>query len=76
MEGNKDEAIRCLKIGRDALDSGDRVRALKFVTKARRLDPSMSVDDILADIEGKSGVDSTNGSKFDPLKSKLVLLGK
>lgn len=68
MEGNKDEAIRCLKIGRDALDSGDRVRALKFVTKARRLDPSMSVDDILADIEGKSGVDSTNGSKFDPLK--------
>ncbi|KAL1822577.1 hypothetical protein DCAR_0310398 [Daucus carota subsp. sativus] len=68
MEGNKDEAIRCLKIGRDALDSGDRVRALKFVAKARRLDPSLSVDDILADIEGKSGGDSTNGSSFDPLK--------
>lgn len=70
MEGNKDEAIRCLKIGRDALDSGDRVRALKFVTKARRLDPSLSVDDILADIEGKTGVNSTNGSKFDPLNSE------
>lgn len=65
----------CLKIGHDALDSGevdfgDRVRALKFVTKAHRLDPSMSVDGTLADIEGKgkSGVNSKNGSKFDLLK--------
>lgn len=40
----------CLKIGRDALDSGDRVRALKFVTTAHHLHPSMSVDDTLADI--------------------------
>lgn len=68
MDGNKDDAIRCLKIAEDALDSGDRVRALKFVTKARRLDPSLSVDDLLANIEGKSGVDSTNGSNSDHSK--------
>ncbi|CBI28183.3 unnamed protein product, partial [Vitis vinifera] len=41
MDGNKDEALKCLKIGKDALEAGDRARALKFVTKARRLDPNL-----------------------------------
>ncbi|KAL1819654.1 hypothetical protein DCAR_0415957 [Daucus carota subsp. sativus] len=51
MDGNKDEAIKCLKIGRDALDVGDRSRALKFISKARRLDPSLPVDDLLSKIQ-------------------------
>uniref|UniRef100_A0A7N0TYZ0 J domain-containing protein n=1 Tax=Kalanchoe fedtschenkoi TaxID=63787 RepID=A0A7N0TYZ0_KALFE len=52
MEGNKDEALKCLMIGKQALEGGDKARALKFVLKARRLDPSLPVDELLAGIEG------------------------
>ncbi|KAF8400662.1 hypothetical protein HHK36_013962 [Tetracentron sinense] len=55
MDGNKDEALKCLKIGREALELGDRVRALKFITKARRLDPTLPVNDLLSTLEGESG---------------------
>ncbi|XP_043699693.1 chaperone protein dnaJ 49-like [Telopea speciosissima] len=55
MDGNKDEALKCLKIGQEALELGDRTRALKFITKARRLDPTLPVDDLLSKLEGKSG---------------------
>lgn len=58
MDGNKDEALRCLKIGKDALGLGDRARALKFITKAQRLDPSLPVDDLLSTLE-----DSNESSK-------------
>lgn len=51
MDGNKDDALKCLKIGKDALEAGDRARALKFMTKARRLDPTLPVDDLLSAIE-------------------------
>ncbi|XP_047332508.1 chaperone protein dnaJ 49-like [Impatiens glandulifera] len=54
MDGNKDEALKCLKIGRDALDSGDRNRALKFLTKSLRLDPSLQIDDLLSKINNES----------------------
>ncbi|KAK7354280.1 hypothetical protein VNO80_19739 [Phaseolus coccineus] len=55
MEGNKDDALKCLRIGKEALESGDRSRALKFVTKARRLDPALPVDDLLSRIEADTG---------------------
>ncbi|KAI4344117.1 hypothetical protein L6164_011385 [Bauhinia variegata] len=55
MDGNKDDALKCLKIGKEALEAGDRARALKFVTKARRLDPSLQVDDLLSAIEKDTG---------------------
>ncbi|KAG7984407.1 hypothetical protein I3843_04G159800 [Carya illinoinensis] len=54
MDGNKDEALKCLRIGKAALEGGDRARALKFVNKARRLDPSLPVDDLLSTIEKDS----------------------
>ncbi|XP_047308752.1 chaperone protein dnaJ 49-like [Impatiens glandulifera] len=62
MDGNKDEALKCLKIGRDALDSGDRKKALKFLTKARRLDPSVPIDDLLSKIDYESAADDENSS--------------
>ncbi|KAJ4954161.1 hypothetical protein NE237_030993 [Protea cynaroides] len=55
MDGNKDEALKCMKIGREALELGDRTRALKFIRKAQRLDPTLPVDDLLSKLEGKSG---------------------
>ncbi|XP_044472261.1 chaperone protein dnaJ 49-like [Mangifera indica] len=54
MDGNKDDALKCFRIGKEAVESGDRVRALKFLTKARRLDPSLPVDDLIASIESNS----------------------
>ncbi|XP_042499476.1 chaperone protein dnaJ 49-like [Macadamia integrifolia] len=55
MDGNKDEALKCLKIGQEALELGDRTRALKFITKARRLDPTLRVDDLLSKVESEFG---------------------
>lgn len=73
MDGNKDEAVKCLKIGKEALEVGDRTRALKFISKARRLDPTLPVDDLLSEIQkesnGKSAPDadgSSNGPSGSP----------
>uniref|UniRef100_A0A1D1XTJ7 Chaperone protein dnaJ 49 n=2 Tax=Anthurium amnicola TaxID=1678845 RepID=A0A1D1XTJ7_9ARAE len=52
MEGNKDEAQKCFRIGKDALEGGDPARALRFLSKARRLDPTLPVDDLLSKING------------------------
>ncbi|KAF3340663.1 chaperone protein dnaJ 49 [Carex littledalei] len=51
MDGNKDEALRCIKIAESSLESGDKQRALKFVKIAIRLDPTISADYILSAIE-------------------------
>ena len=55
MDGNKDDALKCLKLGKEAMDSGDRTRARKFLTKAQRLDPTLPVDDLLSAIDKDSG---------------------
>ncbi|XP_031485226.1 chaperone protein dnaJ 49-like [Nymphaea colorata] len=51
MDGNKDEALRCISIAKEALASGDESRALKFIRIARRLDGNLQVDDLLAACE-------------------------
>ncbi|KAL3505724.1 hypothetical protein ACH5RR_031106 [Cinchona calisaya] len=51
MDGNKDEALRCIGIAEEALASGNKQRALKFIGIARRLNHSLSVDDLLAACE-------------------------
>ena len=51
MDGNKDEALRSLEIGKKALGLGDRIRALKFIKKAQRLDPSLNVNDLLSNLD-------------------------
>ncbi|KMZ68632.1 Chaperone protein dnaJ 49 [Zostera marina] len=65
MDGNKDAAIRCLQIGKEALEVGDRERAIRFLTKAGRLDPSLQVDDLLASTkgEGKQNDESTQSGE-------------
>jgi len=50
MDGNKDDAIKAMRIGKDALDAGDTTRALKFLSKAKRLDPSLPIDQLLIPI--------------------------
>jgi len=54
MDGNKDDALKCLRIGKEALELGDRTRALKLLNKARRLDPSLPIDDLVSGAEESS----------------------
>jgi len=51
MDGNKDEALRCLKLAEAALALKDKEKALKFVKIAKRLDPEIPVDGLLAACE-------------------------
>lgn len=51
MEGNKDEALRCIQIAKSAISSGDKQKALKFIKIAKRLNTTIPVDDLLASCE-------------------------
>lgn len=37
MEGNKDEALRCVEIARESLAEGNRDKASRFLLKAEKL---------------------------------------
>jgi DnaJ family protein B protein 12 len=50
MDGNKDEGLRCMRIGKSALESGDKVRALKFLKMAKRIYPNPQVDAFLREL--------------------------
>lgn len=62
MDGNKDEALKCLEIGKNALGLGDHARALKFITKAQRLDPSLPVNDLLSNLDSTNSPESGAGA--------------
>lgn len=40
MEGNRDEAEKCIKIASKAIEAGDKEKALKFLHKAEKLFPT------------------------------------
>jgi len=40
MDGNKDEAERCIEIAQQAFNSGDREKAGRLLKKAERLFPT------------------------------------
>lgn len=62
MDGNKDDALKCLGIGKSAIAAGDVTRARKFLSKAQRLDPSLSVDELLAACGEQNGKESQTPS--------------
>ncbi|KAJ4967829.1 hypothetical protein NE237_014530 [Protea cynaroides] len=51
MDGNKDEAARCIGIAEASIASGDKQRALKFIRIAQRLNHNLQLDDLLAACE-------------------------
>ncbi|KAF8719992.1 hypothetical protein HU200_024762 [Digitaria exilis] len=51
MDGNKDEALRSVKLAKSAFAYGDRQRAEKLFRIAQRLDPSLPLDDLLSPAE-------------------------
>lgn len=40
MEGNRDEAEKCINIATKALEAGDKDKAVKFLNKAEKLYPT------------------------------------
>lgn len=40
MEGNRDEAEKCIHIATKALEDGDKEKALRFINKAEKLYPT------------------------------------
>ncbi|EOA13574.1 hypothetical protein CARUB_v10026641mg [Capsella rubella] len=68
MDGNKDDASKCLRIAEDAIVIGDKERALKFIKMAKRLNPSLSLDHLVAAYENLDSV-SRNRSVDEKLKT-------
>lgn len=60
MDGNKDEAQKCVGIAKEAIASGNKTRAMKFIAMAQRLNHNLCVDDLLAACKD---LDSTNSSQ-------------
>ncbi|GJR39197.1 chaperone protein DnaJ 49 [Tanacetum coccineum] len=48
MDGNKDEAVKCVGIAKEAIASGNKARAMKFIGMAQRLNHNLDVNDLLA----------------------------
>lgn len=51
MDGNKDEALKCIAIAKKAIASCNKERALKFIKMAQRLNHNLSVNDLLSACE-------------------------
>ncbi|GAB4851297.1 hypothetical protein Ancab_030593 [Ancistrocladus abbreviatus] len=65
MESNKDEALKCIGIAKEAIASGNKERALKFIKIAQRLNHHLSVDDLLVaceKLDSAASVPSENGN--------------
>ncbi|KAI3459267.1 hypothetical protein Pfo_015930 [Paulownia fortunei] len=62
MDGNKDEAFRCINIAKEAIAAGNKQRALKFLGIARRLNEDLPVDDLLAACENLDSSSSAGPS--------------
>ncbi|XP_039614130.1 dnaJ homolog subfamily B member 14 [Polypterus senegalus] len=62
MEGNRDEAEKCINIARNALEAGDRDKALKFLNKAQKLFPTDTAK-VLLDALTSNGTSAGNGPR-------------
>ncbi|CAH8299015.1 unnamed protein product [Eruca vesicaria subsp. sativa] len=63
MDSNKDDAARCLRIAEDAIASGDKERALRFIKMAKRLNPSLSTDELTAACDNLDSVSENPSPK-------------
>nr|GME05187.1 chaperone protein DnaJ 49 [Ipomoea batatas] len=66
MDSNKDEALRCIGIAKEAIASGNKQKALKLIEIGQRLNHNLSVDDLLAACENLvSPCPASSGSNRD-----------
>ncbi|KAM3325443.1 chaperone protein dnaJ 49 [Capsicum chacoense] len=69
MDGNKEEALKCLKIAEASIASGNREKALRFLNKARRLDPSLDINDPFSQSENSCTKSSPSSSSVPTTES-------
>uniref|UniRef100_A0A672YQZ8 DnaJ homolog subfamily B member 14 n=1 Tax=Sphaeramia orbicularis TaxID=375764 RepID=A0A672YQZ8_9TELE len=62
MEGNRDEAEKCIKIASKALEDGDKEKALRFLNKAEKLYPTDRAKALL-DALTKMGSSQSTGAQ-------------
>ena len=62
MEGNKDEAKKCLEIARRYLVKGDKEKARKFIGKSQKLYPLKEAESLLQELEQKEKTETANGN--------------
>ncbi|KAI4890065.1 hypothetical protein NFI96_017201 [Prochilodus magdalenae] len=63
MEGNRDEAEKCLNIATKALELGDREKAIKFLNKAEKLYPTEKAK-VLLEALLRNGSSAGNGGAY------------
>ncbi|XP_061107424.1 dnaJ homolog subfamily B member 14-like isoform X1 [Conger conger] len=61
MEGNRDEAEKCINIATDALAAGDKDKAVKYLNKAEKLYPTKKAK-VLLDALMRNGSAAGNGT--------------
>ena len=79
MDSNKDEALRCVRIAEEAIASGNKQRALKFIGIAQRLNHTLLVGDLLTACEKLGAaaapppltVDRSGVDKNESVRSKV-----
>ncbi|KAF6024384.1 DNAJB12 [Bugula neritina] len=70
MESNRDESVKCLKIGRDSLVKMDYDKALKFANKSQKLYPSQQAEDLIKLIEEKRNSTPTENSESEGVRQR------
>ncbi|XP_017320431.1 dnaJ homolog subfamily B member 14 [Ictalurus punctatus] len=63
MEGNRDEAEKCINIATKALEAGDKEKAIKFLNKAEKLFPTDKAK-VLLEALLKNGSSAGNGGAY------------
>lgn len=54
MEGNRDEAEKCIHIATKALEAGDKEKSLRFLKKAEKLYPTDKAKSKASNVSGLS----------------------
>lgn len=65
MEGNRDEAEKCINIATRALEAGDKEKAIKFLNKAEKLFPT---DKAKGKLESRLGLSVATFAELNELR--------
>ncbi|MCD9645157.1 DnaJ, sub C member 18 [Datura stramonium] len=76
MDGNKDEALRCISIAKEAIVSGNKKKAIKYIGIACRLNSKLDVKDLLAACENLDASTSIPPSEIGDVSSEKHVDGR
>ncbi|KAL0367720.1 UNVERIFIED_CONTAM: Chaperone protein dnaJ 49 [Sesamum radiatum] len=74
MDGNKDEAFRCVSIAKDAIAAGNKQRALKFLGIAARLNKNLPLGNLFAACKNLDSYSFDDVKKVSEVKGEMGLV--